>query len=39
MKFIVVGIDVMGLRFGVLLQEVGNEVDSVEGWSPHYNKI
>lgn len=27
MKFTVVGAGAMGLRFGVLLQEAGNEVD------------
>ena len=31
MKFTVVGAGAMGLRFGVLLQEAGNEVDFVEG--------
>ena len=30
MKFTVVGAGAMGLRFGVLLQEAGNEVDFVE---------
>ena len=39
MKFTVVGAGAMGLRFGVLLQEAGNEVDFVEGWLPHYNKM
>ena len=32
MKFTVVCAGAMGLRFGVLLQEAGNEVDFVEGW-------
>lgn len=39
MKFTVVGAGAMGLRFGVLLQEAGNEVDFVEGWEPHYQKM
>ena len=39
MKFTVVGAGAMGLRFGVLLQEAGNEVDFVEGWLPHYKKM
>ena len=39
MKFTVVGAGAMGLRFGVLLQEQGNEVDFVEGWQPHYDKM
>lgn len=39
MKFTVVGAGAMGLRFGVLLQEAGNDVDFVEGWKPHYDKM
>ena len=39
MKFTIVGAGAMGLRFGVLLQEAGNEVDFVEGWQPHYDKM
>lgn len=39
MKFTVVGAGAMGLRFGVLLQEAGHEVDFVEGWQPHYDKM
>lgn len=39
MKFTIVGAGAMGLRFGVLLQEAGNQVDFVEGWEPHYQKM
>lgn len=39
MKFTVVGAGAMGLRFGVLLQEQGNQVDFVEGWQEHYDKM
>lgn len=39
MKFTIVGAGAMGLRFGVLLQETGNQVDFVEGWQPQYDQI
>lgn len=39
MKFTVVGAGAMGLRYGVLLQEAGNEVDFVDGWQPHVDKM
>ena len=39
MKFPVVGAGAMGLRFGVLLQEAGNEVDFVEGFNMLMTKI
>lgn len=32
MKFTVVGAGAMGLRYGLLLQDAGNEVDFVDGW-------
>ncbi len=38
MKFTVVGSGAMGLRYGVLLQEAGNEVDFVDTWKPHVEK-
>lgn len=39
MKFTVVGAGAMGLRYGVLLQEAGNEVDFVDAWQPHVDKM
>lgn len=39
MKFTVVGSGAMGLRYGVLLQEAGNDVDFVDGWQPHVEKM
>lgn len=39
MKFTVVGAGAMGLRYGVLLQAAGNEVDFVDAWEPHVAKI
>lgn len=39
MKFTVVGSGAMGLRYGVLLQEAGNEVDFVDPWEPHVEKM
>ena len=39
MKFTVVGAGAMGLRYGVLLQEAGNEVEFVDAWEPHVNKM
>lgn len=38
MKFTVVGAGAMGLRYGVLLQDAGNEVDFVDGWEPNVEK-
>ncbi|MCL1631574.1 ketopantoate reductase family protein [Sporolactobacillus sp. CPB3-1] len=39
MKIVVIGAGAMGLRYGVLLQEAGNEVDFVEPWLPSYEAI
>lgn len=39
MKIAVIGAGAMGLRYGVLLQEVGNDVDFVEPWEPSYRAI
>ncbi|MEE5987588.1 ketopantoate reductase family protein [Ligilactobacillus equi] len=39
MKFTVVGAGAMGLRYGVLLQEAGNEVEFVDAWQPHVEKM
>lgn len=39
MKFTVVGAGAMGLRYGVLLQEAGNEVEFVDAWELHVNKM
>jgi len=39
MKFTVVGSGAMGLRYGVLLQEAGNQVDFVDTWEPHVEKM
>ncbi|GAX00577.1 ketopantoate reductase family protein [Secundilactobacillus silagei] len=39
MKFTVVGTGAMGLRYGVLLQDAGNEVDFVDGWKPQVETI
>lgn len=39
MKFTVVGAGAMGLRYGVLLQQAGNEVEFVDAWEPHVNKM
>ncbi|VDG18813.1 ketopantoate reductase family protein [Lactiplantibacillus mudanjiangensis] len=35
MKFTVLGAGAMGLRYGVLLQEAGNDVDFVDTWQPN----
>ncbi|SFG55707.1 ketopantoate reductase family protein [Sporolactobacillus nakayamae] len=39
MKIAVIGAGAMGLRYGVLLQEAGNDVDFVELWKPSYQAI
>lgn len=39
MKIAVIGAGAMGLRYGVLLQEAGNDVDFVEPWAPSYRAI
>jgi 2-dehydropantoate 2-reductase len=39
MKFTVVGAGAMGLRYGVLLQDVGNEVEFVDTWKPNVEKM
>lgn len=39
MKITVVGAGAMGLRYGVLLQEAGNDVDFVEPWEPSYRAL
>ncbi|RYL89249.1 ketopantoate reductase family protein [Sporolactobacillus sp. THM19-2] len=39
MRIAVIGAGAMGLRYGILLQEAGNEVDFVEPWEPSYQAI
>ncbi|RYM02747.1 ketopantoate reductase family protein [Sporolactobacillus sp. THM7-7] len=39
MKIAVIGAGAMGLRYGILLQEAGNNVDFVEPWEPSYRTI
>ncbi|WP_125772628.1 ketopantoate reductase family protein [Companilactobacillus furfuricola] len=39
MKYTVLGAGAMGLRYGVLLQEAGYDVDFVEIWDPQIEKI
>ncbi|WP_100486682.1 ketopantoate reductase family protein [Sporolactobacillus pectinivorans] len=39
MKIVVVGAGAMGLRYGVLLQEVGNDVQFVDTWEPNVAAI
>jgi len=39
MKFTVLGAGAMGLRYGVLLQAAGNEVDFVDTWQPNVEKM
>lgn len=39
MKITVIGAGAMGLRYGILLQEAGNDVDFVEPWEPSYQAI
>ena len=39
MHFTVLGAGAMGLRYGVLLQEAGNQVDFVDTWEPNVEKM
>jgi 2-dehydropantoate 2-reductase len=39
LKITVIGAGAMGLRYGILLQEAGNDVDFVEPWEPSYQAI
>jgi len=39
MKYTVLGAGAMGLRYGILLQEAGFDVDFVEIWQPQIDKI
>lgn len=39
MKIVVIGAGAMGLRYGILLQEAGNDVDFVEPWAPSFKAI
>ncbi|KRL40219.1 ketopantoate reductase family protein [Liquorilactobacillus nagelii] len=39
MKFTVLGAGAMGYRYGVLLQEAGNEVEFVDTWKPNVEKV
>lgn len=39
MKFTVLGAGAMGLRYGVLLQAAGNEVEFVDTWSPNVEQM
>ncbi|KRM97248.1 2-dehydropantoate 2-reductase [Liquorilactobacillus aquaticus DSM 21051] len=39
MKFTIVGSGAMGYRYGVLLQEAGNEVEFVDTWEPNVEKV
>lgn len=39
MKYTVLGAGAMGLRYGVLLQEAGYDVDFVDTWEPQVNTI
>ncbi|MFD1472423.1 ketopantoate reductase family protein [Companilactobacillus mishanensis] len=39
MKYTVLGAGAMGLRYGILLQEAGFDVDFVEIWEPQISKI
>ncbi|TGA98722.1 ketopantoate reductase family protein [Sporolactobacillus shoreae] len=39
MKIVVVGAGAMGLRYGVLFQEVGNDVQFVDTWVPNVEAI
>lgn len=39
MKFTVIGAGAMGLRYGVLLAEAGNQVDYVDGWQVNIDAI
>ncbi|KRN27040.1 2-dehydropantoate 2-reductase [Secundilactobacillus similis DSM 23365 = JCM 2765] len=39
MKFAMIGAGAMGLRYGILLQEAGNDVTFIDTWQPHIDKI
>lgn len=39
MKFTVVGSGAMGLRYGLLLRDAGNEVDFVDPWKPQVEAV
>ncbi|WP_281165678.1 ketopantoate reductase family protein [Liquorilactobacillus sicerae] len=39
MKFTVIGAGAMGLRYGILLAEAGNEVTYIDTWQPHIDQI
>ncbi|WP_028982886.1 ketopantoate reductase family protein [Sporolactobacillus terrae] len=39
MKIVVIGAGAMGLRYGVLLQEAGNDVHFVDTWEPNVEAI
>ncbi|UQS86038.1 ketopantoate reductase family protein (plasmid) [Nicoliella spurrieriana] len=39
MKVAVLGAGAMGLRYGLLLQSAGTDVDFVEPWDKNYNKV
>ncbi|MFX3617773.1 MAG: ketopantoate reductase family protein [Sporolactobacillus sp.] len=39
MKIVCIGAGAMGLRYGVLLQEVGNDVQFVDTWEPNVEAI
>lgn len=39
MHYAVLGSGAMGLRFGILLKEAGNQVDFIDDWDPQVNKI
>ncbi|GAX00686.1 ketopantoate reductase family protein [Secundilactobacillus silagei] len=39
MEFAMVGAGAMGLRYGVLLQEAGNDVTFVDTWQPNLDKV
>ena len=39
MEFAMIGAGAMGLRYGILLQEAGNDVTFIDTWEPHIDKI
>lgn len=39
MKFAMIGAGAMGLRYGILLQEAGNDVTFIDTWQPNIDKI
>lgn len=39
MKFAMIDAGAMGLRYGILLQEAGNDVTFIDTWQPHIDKI